>query len=1200
MGRLVVTPMKAMRVKAAGSVLGVWAMVLGTGVMAAVPTHPKFGFPVYTNQPSGKQLAGQHVPALTPALTPEEARKKFVLPPGFEMRLFASEPEVVNPVAMTWDERGRLWVVELYEYPLGAKPGEKGRDRIKILEDTDGDGRVDSVKVFLDGMSLATGVLVANGGVFVGQAPHLYWVEDTDGDDVADKKTIVQTGFGMEDRHELLNGFTWGPDGRMYMTHGVFTVTRAVNPDQPAEPVLLTAGVARYRPESRQMEIYSEGTSNPWGVDFDARGNAFVSACVIDHLFHLAPGGLYARQAGQPPYPYAYELLPSIVDHRHHMAAYAGITIYQGDQYPAEYRGMALQGNIHDNAIHQDRLTVAGSTFKAGFVQDFVRANDGWFMPVSTQVGPDGVVWIMDWYDRYPCYQNANADPAGVDRERGRIWRVVHVGDQPGKALSPNPAGMDLGKAGTAQLVGMLKHPNVWQRRMAQRVLGGRKDVAAQKEAMVSMLAAGPGEDARLAALWTLFSTGLADDAVLDAAARSDLPSVRAWAARFTGERNEASEATVARLTRLAGDDDITVSTAVATALRQFTSGALTVNTPPKHDLETTAAAITGILEVLLAKTRDTQDRDFPFLLWMAVEPLVIRDPELTAGWLAESASKSLPLSGRLAYKTMRRFCDARDPKTLEKAVELVGALDASSPLMVPVLTGLIDGQRGKAQIPSKEAQAKVSRLLNHSDKEIASRAQQLGSLWGDAAALKASLARVVDDSAPEADRIAAIRSARQSRSDELRRALLQVSRGGAPDPVRLEAVRALGEVGVEETGQQLLSGWAAMTPSVRRAVAELCTTRWQWRWQLFGAVEKGAVKRGDLPPTVIRTLVGTKEQAERVKAVELFGKVNATSTEKLRLIAEKRKVVVSGPVDLAAGKEQARKTCLVCHKFHGEGAEVGPDLTGVGRSSLDALLHNVIHPNEIIGQGYENVIVETKDGRTLGGRVVENSASRVRLLMAGPVEEVISKADVQTMTVSENSVMPEGLEQIPDADFRNLIWYILAPPEDGKPLNEERRKELTGGAGDSAALTPGTDGESVALWAPEWQLDLPEFEGSPARFPEFAGRRNVLMTHPFSDKKPAAIVRRIKLGAGSPQLRFAVAAHEKGDWELRVRIDGTVVHRQTVTHNGDRWVNVRMDLSRFAGREVELRLENAANNWEWEFGYWSDLIVEGAAVAAR
>ena len=180
-------------------------VALAAPVLGELPRHPKFGFPVYTNAPSGRQLAGQHKPADNPALSPTDEQKSFVVPPGFQVRLFASEPEVVNPVAMSFDERGRLWVLELYEYPLGTQPGEKGRDRIKILEDTDGDGRADKVTVFADGMTLATGLLVGNGGVYVGEAPHLWFLRDTDGDDVADEKTEVLTGFGLEDRHELLN-----------------------------------------------------------------------------------------------------------------------------------------------------------------------------------------------------------------------------------------------------------------------------------------------------------------------------------------------------------------------------------------------------------------------------------------------------------------------------------------------------------------------------------------------------------------------------------------------------------------------------------------------------------------------------------------------------------------------------------------------------------------------------------------------------------------------------------------------------------------------------------------------------------------------------------------------------------------------------------------------------------------------------------
>src|SRR5215468_2888033 len=219
---------------------------------------------------AGKQLTGPYAPAASPPLLPLEAQKKFVVPEGFEVRLFAAEPDVINPVAMTWDERGRLWVLELYEYPLGAPPGAKPRDRIKILEDTDNDGRADKVTIFADGLNLATGLLLGNGGVYVGQAPHLLFLQDTNHDDIADTKTVLLTGFGLDDRHELLNGFTWGPDGWLYLTHGVFTHSKVRSPDDPNDRgVTMNAAVARFHPATETFEVFADGTSNPWGVDFD-------------------------------------------------------------------------------------------------------------------------------------------------------------------------------------------------------------------------------------------------------------------------------------------------------------------------------------------------------------------------------------------------------------------------------------------------------------------------------------------------------------------------------------------------------------------------------------------------------------------------------------------------------------------------------------------------------------------------------------------------------------------------------------------------------------------------------------------------------------------------------------------------------------------------------------------------------------------
>ncbi len=1181
------------------------ALAALVGIHSASAATPTFDFPVYTNKPAGKQLAGQHVAASNPAMKPADAQRAFAVPKGFEVRLFASEPMVVNPVAMTWDDRGRLWVLELYEYPLGTKPGEKGRDRIKILEDTDGDGVADKVTVFADGMSLATGLQLGNGGVYVAEAPNLWFLQDTDGDGKADKKTAVLTGFGLEDRHELLNGLTWGPDGQLYMTHGVFTRSNAKDPnDRNAVPVVLTAGVARFDTRTKRFEVFAEGTSNPWGVDFDAKGNAFVSACVIDHLFHLAPGGIYTRQGGQAPYLYGYGDLKSIVDHRHHMAAYAGIDIYQGNQWPEEWKGAALHGNIHQNAINIDRLTPKGSSFLASKWNDsgdFLTTKDGWFMPVSTQTGPDGAVWLMDWYDKYPCYQNANADPDGVDREHGRIWRVVWTGDKPGSPVASRPSkDMDLGKLSSAELVKMLEHPNSWQRRSAQRLLNERRDNTVQGQ-LQNLFATGKSLDSRLAAFWTMQSSGQLADTILEKATTDQDPAVRMWAARFLGEQRVVSEDRMSWLEALARDPDPTVRSAVASASRQFVSGQLTVNAPlPGGGLPHDTGAI---LAALVQSSKAGDDATVSFLTWMAAEPIVVAEPARTLQWFSENGQANMPFAGTLLAKTLRRLCDLRDGSKLDLALDFLGTLtDADAPLAVRALDGLIDGQRGKAITPTKPTEPTLKKLLASANKDVVSRAQQLGSLWGDANALKAGLARITDASAPEADRIAAVRTSARVKTEDTRRALLGLLAAPGSDTLKVEAVRALQQVGEDDTARQLLEKWNSSTPAVRAAVAEFCTSRSNWKWPFFTAVERGDVKRGDIPPTVVRTLATSGSEKERAKAEQVFGKVRATSAEKLKLIDAKRKVVGTGPIDLAKGHEVARRTCFVCHKMYDEGAEIGPDLTGVGRSSLDALLHNVINPNEIIGAGYENVEIETKDDRFFSGRMVENNASIVKLIQAGPAESIVAKSDIKTLKVSENSVMPEGLEAMPDEDFRNMIWFILSHPKDGKPLDDQRRKELMGGSGGTASVPlPARDGESIALWAPEWQVNAPDFEGSPAKLPEFAGRQNVLMTHPFDGETPAALVRVLMLPRDvRATLRFSVAAHEKGDWELRVKSDGELLHKQTVKNDGPRWQDVALDLSALAGRRVVLRLENAANNWSFEFAYWSNLRIDTAEVASK
>jgi putative membrane-bound dehydrogenase-like protein len=1025
----------------------------------------------------GKQLTGVYAPAATAAMKPADAQKAFTVPPGFDVRLFASEPDVVNPVAMTWDERGRLWVVELYEYPLGAPKGAKPRDRIKILEDTDGDGRADKVTIFADGLNLATGIAIGNGGVFVGQAPDLLFLRDTNHDDHADTREVLLTGFDTNDRHELLNGFTWGPDGWLYMTHGVFNHSKVKIPEASSPGIEVSAALCRYHPITKQFEAFADGTSNPWGVDFDATGNAFVSACVIDHLFHLAPGGIYQRQGGVPENPYSYELLPSIVHHKHYMAAYSGICIYQGSMFPPEYQGHVFMGNIHQCAINHDRLIPNGSSFTAVPEKDFLTTTDGWFRPVSEQVGPDGAMWIADWYDKYPCYQNAQADPAGVDRSYGRIWRVVYT-----NAQSATPT--DLSKLSRPELVKLLDHPNIWQRRAAQRVLAESADKHPANPDSYGLTATGSGSEtelfetfehgntprARLNAFRTLHQFGNAwrnDSAhsrieswpdLVNKALESDDATMRIWALRFapttlkhlvsSAEQNNSTssaaqslaESMISTITSLASDTDASVRLAVATAMRQIVSGSLTIDTDIR-----TPPQVGRVLVELIQSSSDAKDPLIPFMIWMASEPLVAKSPAAGLKWLAENGAQNMPLSGILAKKGMRRICDTGDVKKLDAAVSYLESIAGNtSGLVKESLDGLIEAQQTKLLVPSRDVTPLFTALASNPDKKVQFRAHELGTLWNDTNSFFAMVHLITDQAAPVGQRRRAIEITQDTTRKVLVKNHLQpLIATETNSSLVIAAIRAYAKIGGDGPAAVFVA-YQHSGPEVRMVALEALASRPEWANLLLNAIENKTISASDISASVFRSLSNYKDPKIEERVKTLLGRFRESSADKVKIIHHMRHMVLQDEPDLAHGHAVAQKTCFVCHKLYGEGANVGPDLTGVGRSSLDALLNNVIDPNQIVGKGYENVEVETKDGRSVSGRMVENDDSHIKLLSAGPKEEIIAKSNVESMRVSQLSVMPEGLEKMPDQDFRDLIWYILDPPGDNRPLTPEVKKQLS------------------------------------------------------------------------------------------------------------------------------------------------------------
>ncbi len=1223
---------------------------------------------------AGKEIEGERAAATTVCPTPEEARKKMTVPEGYEVRCFAHEPMVQNPVAMTWDHRGRLWVVEAYEYPEGSKhPAPFGgeakddqyhpvpahclnqesgipnqelpRDRVIILEDTDNNGEADKRTVFVEGLNLASAILCGDDGIYIGQQPHLIHFRDADGDDKPDAWRVVLTGFGREDTHELVNSFCWGPDGWLYMTHGVFTHSKVRRPGQPeSEGFKFDAGIGRARPVTGaflprddqrakngpdtappwEFEVFADGTSNPWGCDYDAAGNFFVSACVIDHFFHMAPGGIYVRQGGAPENPYSYELLPSIVKHKHFRAAYAGVQIYQGGRYPADAHGHAFIGNIHDNAIHEEVLTPVGATFKCEPRRDFLRANDGWFRPVSAQTGPDGFLWIMDWCDKYPCYQNAKANPEGVDRDRGRIWRVVTV--ERTSKLVPNPtnlevratptrdrADLDLKKLSTADLVKTLEHPNNWMRRMARRHLVERKDEKA-KPLLELMLTGGSSYEA----LWTLFQADQLSKEAVAKAASGDSQSLRSVAAKLIAENpslalvrvNDANRKTggydtYPLLDKLAADTDPAVRHAVAIAARHLTFNQLTKDIGDKTYTEMKMRQMAWpdakdfLGKAILASTK-AEDQTLLFAIWMAIEPELSHHADWTMDWLAKLAPRAEPLSNTLAHKSMRRLCDTRKAENLDLAAEFCDKIAAHDMLLAHALDGLVKGQEGGVIKPVRDVSASLAKWRTSSNADVRKHAQTLAVMWGDATAVKEMIAVLHDGSKPEKERITVLQSLQKVRTDAVKDGLMPLLTPQTSTALAVAAIRAAADLGGDEFIAPLLQQSASKDFNVRNAAIEALSNRDAWTKALLNAISEQNVSASGFPAPVRRALATHKDKAIRDLAYEVLGAWQDSSDDVKSLIAQKKQACLTSEPDLANGKLLFTATCMACHEFHGGGQKVGPDLIGSGRSNLDALLANVIDPNQIIGNGYENFTVSTKDGRTLAGRVVEDTPGHVKLLGVGGAAQVVPRDQIASLTNTKQSLMPLGFGNLPDAAFRDMMWYILAPPEEG-PLTPEKKKLLIQGVElpETASQPKKTnwraiDWESVSLWNPDWKVSAPDFERTPVKLGEYHGKTNVLLMHPFPDKKtPASFERKMKVETGKTKLKLTVAADDRGDWLLKAVVNGQEVKKVVIDHEKPRWKDIEVDLSKWKGQEATVRLEVHANGWAYEFAYWGGITLE-------
>ncbi len=591
-------------------------------------------------------------------LSPEAAAKEMTLPKGFKAFAFAGEPDVQQPVAFCLDDRGRLWVVENFDYPIRPTSGQ-GKDRILVFEDTDGDHKFDKRTVFIENLSFVTGIEYGFGGIYVGSVPYLLHIPVQEGDSPkpAGKPEILLEGWADQDTHETLNSFTWGPDGWLYGCHGVFTHSHVKVAGAPeSERQFINAGIWRFHPTKKKFELFAEGTSNPWGLDFNEYGHAFIEACVIPHFWHIIQGGRYQRQAGphnpasiaemkriapdyfaqdfsrgnvRPQNPYVFDDIKTHGDHVHYLGdrphsgnnrsdaaggghAHAGLMCYLGGSWPAEYSGKVFMNNIHGQRINVDNPVRTGSGYVGKHSPDFANFNDRWSQIINLKYDQDGSVYMIDWYDKQQCHRR---EPEVHDRSNGRIFKIVYNDQKVTRIDWQNMEPMHLIAAAAGSLT------NEWITAHARRILQERKSSPIIHEMQLKLLNGAKSESMKLRALWALHATGGTSESVLAGLLADKSEYIRSWSVQLLCEDKTPSETVLKTFARMAREDSSAmVRLYLASALQRIPS-----------------AKRVEILEGLLSHTEDATDHNLPLMYWYATEPVVAEQPALALNLLSSS-----------------------------------------------------------------------------------------------------------------------------------------------------------------------------------------------------------------------------------------------------------------------------------------------------------------------------------------------------------------------------------------------------------------------------------------------------------------------------------------------------------------------------------------------------------------------------------
>jgi putative membrane-bound dehydrogenase-like protein len=956
--------------------------------------------------------AGSTVAADAPAPL-AEAAGRFKLPEGFQATLFAGEPDVVQPIAFTFDDRGRLWVVENHSYP-GWKDEKK--DRVLILEDTDGDGRFDVRKVFLENGSNLSGIEWGFGGVWLCSTPNLMFVPDANSDDIPDGEPVVKLdGWDITARHNVSSSLAWGVDGWLYGCNGILSNSRLGKPGTlDAARTAMNCGVWRYHPTREIFEVVAHGTTNPWGLDFDQYGQTFITNCVIQHLWHVVPGARFQRMFGQDYNPHTYSLMSSCADHIHwaggpwqearggdrHDAqggghAHVGAMIYLGDNWPDAYRNQIFMCNVHGNRVNRDALERQASGYVARHADDFLHAGDPWFRGMTVKYGPDGGVFVSDWTDTGECHNYEV-----VDRTNGRIYKITYGMTKPWQT--------DLAKKTNAELMDLVRHKNQWIGRHATRILQERAvDKRIDPGPLAKMMREESTDVGKLQLIWALRAIGAADGALLLDLMDSKHDVVRAWAVQLELEDREASPRVLARMADLAKNDPSAwVRLALAAGLQRL------------QPFERWTIATE-----LAARAEDAADTNLALMNWYALEPLVTYD---TARALRLAANARIPL---VRQYIARRLATGADPTTL---VALVAAVSKSDEAMrEDFLAGIYQALAGRRRVAAPAGWSELSRQLAASKVPAVRRqAMLLAVIFGDRQAMD-DLNRVVADAKAEPEvRCEAIAALAQSKVAELPRLLQPLL---ADSQVRLTALRALAGYNDDETPRAILTHYASFDLAARQEAIAALASRANWALLLLDAVDQSAIPRGDVSAFHVQQLQSLANPQVGDRLAKVWGAARPTAADRAALVVEYKQRLngdVLATADRSRGRAVFAKTCAACHTLFDAGGKIGPELTGSQRNNLDYVLSNVLDPSAVLAKDYQMHLIQTNDGRVLSGIIKSEDDNAITVQTATELV-VVPKGEIEMRQETANSMMPDGLllSLSPD-EVRDLVGYLASPSQ--------------------------------------------------------------------------------------------------------------------------------------------------------------------------